>query len=214
VLYKSVLQTDLHGENEVFKKSLDEKKDYLANIAGEVFFEKGYKESSLQDVSTKGEISKAGIYHYFKTKEDILSYILLTNTEKGITALNDCIKQCERNALPPQEACKELVRTYARFLLENRKTSMLVLRERHQLTGENRNELLKREREIFQLLRSQVEKVPELNDGYDKTAVCFHLIAMNHWMGYWFKESGKCSMEELIEQNINMVFNGLMKKGC
>jgi AcrR family transcriptional regulator len=196
----------------VFGRTLDEKKDYLANIAGEVFFEKGYKESSLQDVSIKARISKAGIYHYFKTKEDILSYILLTNTEKGISALNECIRACDRIGLSPQEACKELVRTYARFLLENKKTSMLVLRERHQLTGDNRSELLKREREIFQLLRSQLNRVPDLDEGYDKTAATFHLIAMNHWMGYWFKESGKCSIEELIEQNIKMVFNGLMKK--
>ena len=197
----------------MFGKTFDEKRKYLANIAGEVFFEKGYKESSLYDVSKKGKISKAGIYHYFKAKEDILAYILLTNTKTGVNALNECIDECARNGLPQDEAFKRLVRVYARFLLKNRKTSALVLRERHQLTGENRTKLLKMEREIFNIFRSQLEKIPYLNNTYNPSAVSFLLIAMNHWMGYWFKDSGKCSWEVLVDQNIDLIFNGLMKKG-
>ena len=197
----------------VFGKSFDEKRDYLAKKAGEVFFEKGYKESSLYDVAKKGKISKAGIYHYFKAKEDILAHILLTNTKTGVEALNKCIDECERNGLPQEEAIKNQVRVYARFLLGNRKTSMLVLRERHQLTGKNKAKLLKMEREIFEIFRSQLEKIPDLNNIYDPSAASFLLIAMNHWMGYWFKESGRCSRETLVNQNIDLVFNGLMKKG-
>ncbi|MFW5957688.1 MAG: TetR/AcrR family transcriptional regulator [Desulfosalsimonas sp.] len=34
-------------------------------MAGDVFYRKGFKESSLQDISSKGNLSKAGIYHYY-----------------------------------------------------------------------------------------------------------------------------------------------------
>jgi len=197
----------------VFGKTFDEKREYLAKIAGEIFLERGYKESSLSDVSKKGKISKAGIYHYFKAKEDILAHILITNTENGVSELNQCIDECTRNGLPEDEAFKELVRIYAKFLLENRKTAMLVLRERHQLTGKNKAKLLEMEREIFDIFRSQLKKIPYLNDTYNPTAISFLLIAMNHWMGYWYKDSGKCTWESLIDQNIDLIFNGLNKKG-
>ena len=51
----------------MFGKNTSKKREYIARIAGDVFFAKGYKESSLQDVSAKSKISKAGIYHYFKS---------------------------------------------------------------------------------------------------------------------------------------------------
>ncbi|NMD04239.1 MAG: helix-turn-helix transcriptional regulator, partial [Deltaproteobacteria bacterium] len=50
----------------MIEKRRTAKKDYIAKVAVDVFFQKGYKESSLEDISNKGKISKAGIYHYFK----------------------------------------------------------------------------------------------------------------------------------------------------
>ena len=86
----------------MFGMSLEEKKDHIAKIAGDVFFAKGYKQSSLQDISIKGNISKAGIYHYFEAKEDILSYILFKNTELGIKALKDSLKANEEKRVDTQ----------------------------------------------------------------------------------------------------------------
>lgn len=61
----------------VFRRSFEEKKEYLAKIGSQLFYKRGYKTTSLEDIAQKGKVSKAGIYHYFKTKEDILSYILI-----------------------------------------------------------------------------------------------------------------------------------------
>ncbi len=61
----------------MIEKRRTAKKDYIAKKAIDVFSALGYKESSLQDIATKGKFSKAGIYHYFKSKSELLSYILL-----------------------------------------------------------------------------------------------------------------------------------------
>ena len=192
--------------------SVEEKRNYIAKIAAEVFFAKGYKQSSLYDISVKGNISKAGIYHYFKTKEDILSYILLKNTERGIRALKDCLKANQRRKVDAKESFTDLVKTYVTYLLKNRKVSLLVLRERHQLSGRNRKALLQQERSIFLLLKNELKKVPNLNRKINLNLISFQIISVIHWMGYWFKDKGGLNEAEAVGQIIHILFNGILDR--
>ena len=194
----------------MFGKSLEEKREYIAKIAGDVFFSKGYKESSLQDISVKGNISKAGIYHYFKTKEDILAYILFNYTELGIKALKDCLKENNNNGLDATESAVELIKTYAGYLLKNRKNSRLVLRDRHQLGQKNRKILSLQERAIFVLFKNELKKMPNVKTKLNLNLVSFQIISMIHWMGYWFKDNGDLTQAEAINQGIDLFFNGIL----
>lgn len=187
-------------------------KNYIAKLAGEIFFAKGFKESSLQDVSIKGNISKAGIYHYFKAKEDILSYILFQNTDDGIRALNESLIKSKEGQASPRESLRELIKTYAAHLLKNRKTSLLVLRERHQLSGKSRKILREKERTLFMLLRDQLLGVLDINRTVDPSLITFHILSSIHWMGYWFDEKGPLSKSEAIDQTIDIICNGILSK--
>lgn len=196
----------------VFGMSPEEKKDHIAKIGGEVFFAKGYKQSSLQDISIKGNISKAGIYHYFEAKEDILSYILSKNTELGIKALKDSLKANEGKRVDAKESFTELIKIYATHLLKNRKISLLVLRERHQLGGRNRKVLLEQERSIFLLLKNELKKVPNLNAKINLNLISFQIISEIHWMGYWFKDKGGLTQVEAVDQIMHILFNGILDR--
>lgn len=196
----------------MFGRNLEEKKNHIAKLAGEIFFAKGFKESSLHDISIKGNISKAGIYHYFKAKEDILSYILLQNTDDGIKALEDSLRKSEGRHYSPHESLRDLIKTYAAYLLKNRKNSLLVLRERHQLSGESRKTLQEKERTLFMLLRDQLHGVADVNGAIDLNLATFHILSSVHWMGYWFDEKGPLSKSEAIDQTIDIIFSGILNK--
>ena len=189
------------------------RKEKLAEIAARVFCEKGFKEASLQDIALKEGSSKAGIYHYFKTKEDILSYILLNNTDKFMSALESCRMKSRGNGRDPELSLREMIHTYARFLIKARVNSQLVLRERHQLTGENKKKLLEKERELFRLVKQEVSKIPNVNKKFDLSVISFLIISMCHWMGYWLKQTGKLKQEEAINQSIEIIFGGMLKYG-
>lgn len=196
----------------MFGFSSEEKKEYIAKIAGDVFFAKGYKEASLRDISIKGNISKAGIYHYFITKEDILFYLLLKITEFVIEALRESLKVSEENRFDARKSFEELVKTYVIHLLKYKKLSRLVLRERHQLSGKNRKILLQKERAIFQLLKNELRKVPELNVEINLNLISFQIISMIHWMGYWLKDNGELNLKEAVDQSIHLIFNGILAR--
>jgi AcrR family transcriptional regulator len=191
--------------------SMDQKKNRIANIAIKVFLEKGYKSSSLQDIATKIGISKAGLYHYFKSKEEILWYVINRLTGSFIEELRDCAKRCEEEDLEPEAALRTYITTYAYQLNKSREVPLLILRERHQLTGEYRKELYKREREIFQGIREQLGKVPDIKKKYNLNVITFQIISMSHWIGYWFNRKGNLSLESVIQQSIDSIFRGIFK---
>ncbi|MGA2333028.1 MAG: TetR/AcrR family transcriptional regulator [Syntrophales bacterium] len=194
----------------MFGKGFHKKKEYIAKIAIEVFFAKGYKASSLQDISAKGKISKAGIYHYYKSKGDILSYILVGFAQVIIDALTQCLRTAEEEKLNPKESFEALCKLYARYLLRDRKLSLLVLRDRHQLPEKEKKKLIAQERAIFQLLRSKMREIPNINPGIDINLMSFQIISMTHWMGYWFDSKGSLSENEAIDQMIDIIFNGIL----
>ncbi len=190
---------------------MDERKEYLANTAAIVFCEKGYRAASLQDVARKAKISKAGVYHYFKTKEDILALILIQHTDIFLRVLKERIKESQAKGLDAKQAFQELIRTYANHLNQNKEVRLLVLRERHQLTGKNKRDLYKREQAIFHLLKNELKKIPHIDKKKNPNVISFLIISMSHWLGYWFREQGGLDLEEIIDQNIRIIFNGIFK---
>lgn len=195
----------------MFGRSLEEKREYLAKVAAEVFLAKGYKEASLQNIATEAKISKAGIYHYFKTKEEILYYIILRYTEQvALKALQGCLDLSVQDHWDPERSLEELIKTYLDTTLKHRTISLLVLRERHQLTGEYQIRLTQLERKIFRMLRDQLEKVQKKNGHVNLNLASFQIISTIHWMGYWFDENGPLTMEEAINQLIDIMFHGIL----
>ena len=196
----------------MLKISLEERKDYIAKFASKVFSKKGYQAASLNDVSRAAKISKAGTYYYFKSKEEILSYILIKASDQFLEKLKLTIKKNQEKELTPQESIKKLMEVYAKHVNNNKDKRLLVLRERHQSTGRNKKALFIREQEIFRLLRSELQKIPNLEKGINHNVITFLFISMSHWLGYWFKEGRELKIEEIIAQNIRVFFNGILKK--
>jgi TetR/AcrR family transcriptional regulator, cholesterol catabolism regulator len=196
----------------LLRLGLEERKDFISKIATEVFGEKGYRASSIQDVAQRANISKAGIYHYFKSKEEILANILIKNSDNFLDKLRNRVKQSEDQGLSPEESFKKLIETYANHINSDKNRRLVVLRDRHQLSGKYKKELFRKEEAIFRLIRKELRKIQNLDENINQNTITFLLISMSHWLGYWFREEKSLSLEDLIDQNIKVVFHGMLKK--
>ena len=56
----------------------------ILEVSYKLFLEKGYDETSIQDIIDEIGMSKGAIYHHFKSKEEILNKICETNYFEGI----------------------------------------------------------------------------------------------------------------------------------
>lgn len=63
------------------------KKIELMRVAEKLFLEKGYEETSIDDILKASSLSKGGFYHYFKSKEEVLTesiLLLMRNTREKL----------------------------------------------------------------------------------------------------------------------------------
>jgi AcrR family transcriptional regulator len=58
-------------------KNPKERKEEIVVLACKLFLTKGYDKTTMRDVMTQLNIAKGTIYHYFKSKEDLLEAVLL-----------------------------------------------------------------------------------------------------------------------------------------
>lgn len=193
----------------MLRVTLEERKEYLAQIAASVFAQKGYRDALLQDVADEAGISKSGIYHYFNSKDEILHYLLTTKQAKLLDKLNDCTSKSEENGLSPEGALRELIYTYARFINDEKDLCRVVRQDRHHLTGEGEAELKGIERQIFYIMKEQVMKLPQVNKKYDSNIIASMIISMSNWVGLWPTESVRRNQDDALKQSTDIVLHGI-----
>lgn len=77
------------------------RREAIVRVAERLFFEKGYGETSIQDILDELSISKGGFYHHFDSKLSLLSEICRTRVEGEMERVREVL----RNGLmdPPQK---------------------------------------------------------------------------------------------------------------
>lgn len=75
------------------------KKSELIEIAEKLFLEKGFEETSVEDILKTSGLSKGGFYHYFKSKEEVLGESINNFAENLLKEVEPIIEDQRLNAL-------------------------------------------------------------------------------------------------------------------
>ncbi|MGD2091196.1 MAG: TetR/AcrR family transcriptional regulator [Candidatus Aminicenantes bacterium] len=80
-------------------KQYDERLTEFLDTARQLFFEKGYEKTSVNDIIEKVGVAKGTFYHYFKSKEDLLDQLVNHFTEKSVSRVGELMERRDMNAL-------------------------------------------------------------------------------------------------------------------
>src|SRR5882757_8148672 len=104
----------------------DDKAAAVLAAAGQVFAQRGYEGATMLDVAQAAGFSKAGVYHYFASKEHLLHGLLRGSLEEVV---DDLAAADPGSAADPAERMAALVEAYTRaFLTKLRVATPLLLR--------------------------------------------------------------------------------------
>jgi AcrR family transcriptional regulator len=70
------------GLEERRRREKEQRRSVILNAARKLFFEKGFKYVTVDNIAKRSELSKGSIYLYFKSKEEIYTNILFSDIEK------------------------------------------------------------------------------------------------------------------------------------
>jgi AcrR family transcriptional regulator len=190
------------------QKSLDRAQEiYL--LAAQLFVERGVGATSLSDIANALNITKAGLYYYFDSKQDLLYRIV----ELGLDNVKDEVLDPARDIKDPEERLRFIILNHARLAAEGNHAVIIVSHEMNSLSFIQREAVLQRRREYFEFVRDtlvEIQKDKKLNE-IDMTTATFTLFGMILWLSRWYRTGGKLSVEKVCQDVCEMALNGLLR---
>ena len=95
-------------------KARDLRKEEIVNAAVEEFLDKGYEKASMEGIAVRSGLSKGGLYHHFRSKDEILIYAMRKITEP-LYELYDRIGTIES----ADRALEVYIKDYMQFWINN-----------------------------------------------------------------------------------------------
>lgn len=109
-------------------KEHDERLNELLDIAQELFFQKGYEATSVNDIIDAAKVAKGTFYHYFKSKGDLLDKLVDRWTQATIKRIESSVmSQKQLNAVEKLNLFFITIRNFKVENLELMKVLLLVL---------------------------------------------------------------------------------------
>jgi TetR/AcrR family transcriptional regulator, cholesterol catabolism regulator len=188
----------------------DEKLKQILKTSAKIFAEKGFHRTSIRDIARATKMSLAGLYYYFRTKEELL---FLIQERCFLTLLGRWGKTTtvEPNV---RARIRIFVENHLGFFLHNMYEMKVMAREDESLTGdfEEKMRVLKRRYvKVLMDLIAQVQK--EEGGGIDLRAATFSLFGMMNWIYTWYRPKRDLPLPDLIAQMLRIYFFGVLKGG-
>jgi TetR/AcrR family transcriptional regulator, cholesterol catabolism regulator len=190
------------------QKSLDRAQEiYL--LAAQLFVERGVESTSLSDIARALNITKAALYYYFESKQELLYRIV----ELGLDNVKNEVLDPAREIEDPEARLKFIILNHARLAAEGNHAVIIVSHEMNSLSFTQREAVLKRRREYFEFVREtlvEIQADAKLNP-IDMTTATFTLFGMILWLSRWYRSSGKLSVEKVCQDVCDMALKGLLR---
>lgn len=181
------------------RKPRDERWAQLLEVAAEVFAEKGYDGTSLQEIATRTGILKGSIYYYITTKQDLLAHLLKEAHEKGLAQIRPIAEDSEN----PVQRLAKMIAAHIRYVCTDRKRTAVFIHESRRLTLEQRKEFLGDEhayRKLFQQLIDEGRSAGLINQAVDPKLAALCLLGSLNSLYEWYRPDGEFAIESIAAQ--------------
>ena len=186
------------------------KASHVYRVAAEIMCRKGYEATSMNDIAEAAGLTKAGIYHYIRGKEELLFEIMtyaMDNVDNHIIAPAREIDDAEARL-------RTIVECHTRSVLGGTGAITIVLDETASLTPSHRRTITARKRAYLDFIRQTLKqladegKLREINP----TIGAFSLLGMILWISRWYRRDGKISAEKALKEYVEIGMSAVLKR--
>lgn len=194
---------------ETSTRHYDAKLTQILKASAKIFAEKGFHRTSIREIARATGMSLAGLYYYFRTKEELL---FLIHEKCFLTLLQRWEKTVDQ-----QEDVKTRIRRFAEnhlgFFLHNMYEMKVMSHEDESLTGELQEKVRLLKRRYVKVLMDLVGELRSRNGdkGMNLRVVTFSLFGMMNWIYTWYHPKRDLALADLIDQMLRIYFFGILR---
>ncbi len=172
--------------------------------ASRVFADKGYHQATVRDIARATGVSLAGLYYYFKSKEDLLFLVLNHSMGRLLSRQREALE----GVTDPRERFHILIRTHLGFFVGNEQEMKVLVREAATVSGEMRERVADHEREYAGILYRILKDIAPGENAPDLRVATFSLFGMLNWVHTWYVPDRRLPVERLADELEQIFLNG------
>ncbi len=185
------------------------KRQAVLHTAAQLFNQRGFHATSLDDIAERLHVSKPTLYYYVKSKDDILLECVrsaLVMMHEGIEA----VRLGGGRALDQLIAC---MRIYAGIVTEEFGKCLILIGE-DPLPAPQKKELRQLKAGIDGQFRRLIAAGIEEGSitACDPKIAGFILGGALSWIGRWYRDDGALSPDEIIDQAVALLMGGVLAR--
>jgi len=183
----------------------------ITDTAAELFHRKGYRSTTLDDVSRELGITKAALYHYVSSKEKLLSRIY-------IQALENIFRNTDKIAgkdLPPDVRLRLIIQNHIKgIIIQSISMFSVFFTEENQLPEKEFRKIRREKRKYTRIVEEIIKE--GISQGLfrksDPRLQAFALIGMCNWVYKWYKPGpGSYTPEQIADYFVSLLEGGYLK---
>ena len=177
--------------------------------AARLMVQKGYGATSISDIATAVGMTKAGLYHHIRSKQDMLFQILHYAMEN----LDRVVIEPTRGILDPEERLRETIRMHIHGLFDHGLEMVLLFPERRHLEPAQQQAITQQIERYLSHLRKTLEELKneeKLRD-LDIDITSRHILQTIAGIARWYTKDVGISMAQLVEQTVNFNLSAILK---
>ena len=184
-------------------------RERLVRAATNLFYKKGYSNTSIREIGAAARLTTSLFYHYFESKEDILFEIV---NRVSLDLVADLV-EIEKKFSDPLECVRNF--TYAMLSSIRRKKEFKIWQEEQYFLRGKRHEICwEHQRQIYDLYKKKLKDLQEADrmNQIDVTVAAFSIIGVINWLFRWYNERGHLSRAEAVENIVKFILDGISRE--
>ncbi len=184
----------------------DQKLEFILRTSARIFAEKGYHSTSMRDISRETNVSLAGLYHYCKSKEELLFLIQDNCFGRVLERLELRLPEVDE----PIAKLRLFIENHLSFFAANMAEMKVLSHEAESLRGDLYAHVSNRKDKYTKLARQILQEVQDLRENkqpVDLTVATYALFGMMNWIYNWYDPQGKLKVSDLA-QHLTQLFLG------
>src|SRR6266851_5498323 len=190
----------------------DQKLELILRTSGRIFAEKSYHSTSMREISRATGVSLAGLYHYCKSKEELLFLI----QDHCFGRLLERLEERLSKVSAPIEKLRIFIDNHLSFFAANMAEMKVLSHEAESLAGDLHEHVSTKKEKYARLARRILREMQErqrIKSQIDLTVATYGLFGMMNWIYNWYDPRGKLSVNQLVDNITRLFVNGFLVPG-
>ena len=184
----------------------DDKRRAILGKAARLFADDGFDRVSMAVIAADCGVSKALLYHYYRSKDALLFDVI----GEHLQILCEAVEEADQPDAEPEARLARLVRTLLDCYRDADAQHKVQVNDLSKLPSDKQNELKEMERRLVTVF---ARALTALNPDLDKNRpllkpVTMSLFGMLNWHYMWFRPQGPISRDDYAEIATRIIVSG------